>query len=172
LVIDIGIIRELAITASMGVAVIILTNLLLLPVLMSYVKVSDKYKAKFVASAEKHANSWDIVAKCASPKVAIVIVAVTAVLFGFGFMQAQKLKIGDLHAGAPALHEESRYNQDTFLITDKFEITVDYISVIVETKSDACTEFEYMTTMDEFQWKMENIEGVQSAISIASVAKR
>ncbi|MFT7259466.1 MAG: putative RND superfamily exporter protein [Glaciecola sp.] len=172
LVIDIGIIRELAITASMGVAVIILTNLLLLPVLMSYVKVSDKYKAKFVASAEKHANSWDIVAKCASPKVAIVIVAVTAVLFGFGFMQSQKLKIGDLHAGAPALHEESRYNQDTFLITDKFEITVDYISVIVETKVNACTEFEYMTTMDEFQWKMENIEGVQSAISIASVAKR
>jgi hypothetical protein len=172
LVIDIGIIRELAITASMGVAVIILTNLLLLPVLMSYVKVSDKYKAKFVASAEKHANSWDIVAKCASPKVAIVIVAVTAVLFGFGFMQSQKLKIGDLHAGAPALHEESRYNQDIFLITDKFEITVDYISVIVETKVDACTEFEYMTTMDEFQWKMENIEGVQSAISIASVAKR
>jgi predicted RND superfamily exporter protein len=49
---------------------------------------------------------------------------------------------------------------------------VDYISVIVETKVDACTEFEYMTTMDEFQWKMENIEGVQSAISIASVAKR
>jgi predicted RND superfamily exporter protein len=172
LVIDIGIIRELAITASMGVAVIILTNLLLLPVLMSYVKVSDKYKAKFVASAERHANSWDMVAKCASPKVAILIVAVTTVLFGFGFMQSQKLKIGDLHAGAPALHEESRYNQDTFLITDKFEITVDYISVIVETKVDACTEFEYMTTMDEFQWKMENIEGVQSTISIASVAKR
>jgi len=172
LVIDIGIIRELAITASMGVAVIILTNLLLLPVLMSYVKVSDKYKAKFTDASDKHAKTWEIISKCASPKVATVIVAVTAVLFVFGFIQSQKMKIGDLHAGAPALHEESRYNQDTFLITDKFEITVDYISVIVETKVDACTEFEYMTTMDQFQWKMENIEGVQSAISLPSVAKQ
>jgi len=126
LVIDIGIIRELAITASMGVAVIILTNLLLLPVLMSYVKVSDKYKAKFAQASDKHAKTWEIVSKCASPKVAMVIVAITTVLFVFGFMQSQKMKIGDLHAGAPALHEESRYNQDTFLITDKFEITVDY----------------------------------------------
>ncbi|MFQ3250623.1 MAG: putative RND superfamily exporter protein [Glaciecola sp.] len=172
LVIDIGIIRELAITASMGVAVIILTNLLLLPVLMSYVKVSDKYKAKFAEASKKNSNSWDTVAKCASPKVAIVIVAITTVLFIFGFMQAKQMKIGDLHAGAPALHEESRYNQDTFLITDKYEITVDYISVIVETKIDACTEFDYMTAMDEFQWKMENIPGVQSAISLPTVAKR
>jgi predicted RND superfamily exporter protein len=82
------------------------------------------------------------------------------------------MKIGDLHAGAPALHEESRYNQDTFLITDKYEITVDYISVIVETAENSCTEFDTMTAMDEFQWKMENVPGVQSAISLPSVAKR
>ena len=50
LVIDIGIIRELAITASMGVAVIILTNLLLLPVLMSFVKFSDKYNCLLYTS--------------------------------------------------------------------------------------------------------------------------
>ncbi|TMP69509.1 RND transporter, partial [Pseudoalteromonas ruthenica] len=36
LAIDIGIIRELAITASLGVAVIIFTNLVLLPILASY----------------------------------------------------------------------------------------------------------------------------------------
>ncbi|MBF7072795.1 RND family transporter [Glaciecola sp. MH2013] len=172
LVIDIGIIRELAITASMGVAVIILTNLLLLPVLMSFVKVSEKYKARFKDSEQNKKDIWDSVAKCASPKAAIVIVAITAILFALGFMQSQKMKIGDLHAGAPALHEESRYNQDTFLITDKYEITVDYISVIVETSENSCTEFSTMTAMDEFQWKMENVPGVQSAISLASVAKR
>ena len=172
LVIDIGIIRELAITASMGVAVIILTNLLLLPVLMSFVKLSDKYKQKFAKANAATSDAWDHVAKCASPKVAIGIVVGTAILFGLGFMQAQQLKIGDLHAGAPALHEDSRYNQDTFLITDKYEITVDYISVIVETKAESCTEFDTMSAMDEFQWKMENVPGVQSAISLPSVAKR
>ena len=40
MVIDIPVIRELALTASIGVAVLIFTNLLLLPVLLSYVGVS------------------------------------------------------------------------------------------------------------------------------------
>ena len=40
MVIDIPVIRELAITASIGVAVLIFTNLLLLPVLLSYTGVS------------------------------------------------------------------------------------------------------------------------------------
>ncbi len=173
LVIDIGIIKELAITASMGVAVIILTNLLLLPVLMSYVKLSDTHKEKY---ADKGSTSiskfWTKVSGCASPKFAIIITAITAVLFVWGYIQSQNLKIGDLHAGAPALHEDSRYNQDTFLITDKFEITVDYISLIVEATPEACTKFDVMSAKDEFQWKMQNVEGVQSAISLASVAKK
>ena len=171
LVIDIGIIKELAITASMGVAVIILTNLLLLPVLMSYVRLPNAHKEKY-ANADSDSKFWVIVAKCASPKIAIVIVVITTALFAWGHFKAQDLKIGDLHAGAPSLHEDSRYNQDTFLITDKFEITVDYISVIIEASPEACTSFEVMTAIDEFQWKMQNIPGVQSGISLASVAKQ
>ncbi|WP_166423046.1 efflux RND transporter permease subunit [Paraglaciecola sp. 20A4] len=171
LVIDIGIIRELAITASMGVAVIILTNLLLLPVLMSFVKFSDKYKQKFAGKEDRADKFWDWIAACSSPKVAVGILVVTAVLFGFGWMQAQKMKIGDLHAGAPALHESSRYNQDTFLITDKYEISTDYLSILVEATKDACTSYDVMNAIDEMQWRMTNIEGVQSAVSLASVAK-
>lgn len=42
LVIDIGVIRELAIGASIGVAVIVFTNLILLPVAISYIGISKK----------------------------------------------------------------------------------------------------------------------------------
>lgn len=172
LVIDIGIIRELAITASLGVAVIILTNLMLLPVLMSYVKFSDKYKEKFAGKEGSGDAFWKTVAGCSTPKVAYTILAITAVLFLLGWFQSQKMKIGDLHAGAPALHEDSRYNQDTFLITDKYAISVDYISILVETTPESCTSYDVMNAIDELQWKMENIKGVQSAVSLASVAKR
>lgn len=81
------------------------------------------------------------------------------------------MKIGDLHAGASALHEDSRYNQDTFLITDRYTINVDYMSVIVESTENACTDYRIMDTISQFQWKMENVPGVQSAVSLASVAK-
>ncbi|MCY7293904.1 efflux RND transporter permease subunit [Alteromonas sp. a30] len=173
LVIDIGIIRELAITASMGVAVIILTNLLLLPLLMSYLKLGEAYKQRMSGKDHKLAERvWTRIGHCATNKVSKYIIAVTAILFVFGWYQSEKMKIGDLHAGAPALHADSRYNQDTFLITDKFEITVDYISVLVETKPEACTDFTIMNAIDDFQWKMANVEGVQSAISLSAVAKK
>ena len=171
LVIDIGIIRELAITASLGVAVIILTNLILLPVLMSYVQRGAKYKGKFSDKEDRANVFWDTIAGCANIKHARVILVVTAVLFGLGWVQAQKMKIGDLDAGAPALHQDSRYNLDTALITDKYAITVDYMSILVETEAEACTSYEIMSAIDELQWRVENIEGVQSTVSLASVSK-
>ncbi|MBD3584483.1 RND family transporter [Salinimonas sp. HHU 13199] len=171
LVIDIGIIRELAITASIGVAVIILTNLILLPVLMSFLKLDHKYVAKFEGKEAHSLRFWQFVSKCSHKKAAYSILVITALLLVFGLYQSQQMKIGDLHAGAPALHESSRYNQDTFLITDKYEVTVDYLSVLVETSGDACTSYDVMRSIDDFQWKMENVPGVQSAASLASIAK-
>lgn len=166
LVIDIGIIRELAITASIGVAVIILTNLLLLPVLLSYLK-----KNVAIVTQYKSDALWKTLSGCCSEKKALIIVAATTALFVFGFILSKQMKIGDLHAGAPALHQSSRYNQDTALITDRYEVTVDYISVLVETSSEACTSYSIMKSIDDFQWKMENIQGVQSTVSLASVSK-
>ncbi|GHF93004.1 efflux RND transporter permease subunit [Thalassotalea marina] len=164
--IDIGIIRELAITASLGVAVIIFTNLLLLPVVISYLDVSKHNQDK-----QKTTDNWSVMANFSKPGPAKLILLVTVILFTLGFYQSQNLKIGELHAGAPALHEHSRYNQDTFLITDRYAISVDYMSVIVETTDNACTDARVLETMDAFQWQMENVQGVQSAVSLASVMK-
>jgi len=167
--IDIGIIRELAITASLGVAIIIFTNLLLLPVLISFLEIKQPVVNK---SAHKEESAiWLFMASFSRRGVASFILVITTVLFIAGAYYSQNLKIGELHAGAPALHEHSRYNQDTFLITDRYAISVDYMSVIVETSANACTSTDILTTMDDFQWRMENIEGVQSAVSLPSIMK-
>ncbi|AOW78560.1 RND transporter [Colwellia sp. PAMC 20917] len=166
--IDIGIIRELAITASLGVAMIILTNLILLPLLVSFIHV-PKVEPK-IADKNK-VTVWDVMSSFATKRIATVILVITAVLYAAGYYYSQDMKIGELHAGAPSLHETSRYNQDTFLITDRYAISVDYMSVIVESPADSCTFYETMDLIDTFQWQMENTAGVQSAISLASVAK-
>jgi len=165
--IDIGIIRELAISASLGVGVIILTNLILLPILISFCSL----EAKSSNNKDKLSGVWLLLSKFASRKVAIVVVALTAVLFVAGHFQSQKMKVGDLEAGAAALHQWSRYNQDTALITERFSITTDVISVIVEGPDSSCTDYNTLALMDKFQWRMENVKGVQSAISLASVVK-
>jgi len=171
LIIEIGVIRELAITASLGVGVIILTNLFLLPVLMSFVRFKPSYVAAVSAPTPKADKFWRALSASAEPKVAAVILAVAATLFVAGYYQSKQLKIGDLHPGASSLHEHSRYNQDTFLITDRYAISVDYINVMVETDANGCTFHPIMDKIDQFQWQMENVPGVQSAVSLPSVSK-
>jgi len=169
--IDIGIIRELAITASLGVAMIILTNLILLPLLVSYLTITPKDRNNHAGNIDEESVIWRFMASFATKGTAVVILILTIVLYAAGLYNSQNLKIGELHAGAPALHESSRYNQDTFLITDRYAISVDYMSIIIETTPDACTYYDTMSTIDRFQWRMENVQGVQSAVSLASISK-
>ncbi|MCG9746326.1 MMPL family transporter [Shewanella sp. Isolate8] len=168
LAIDIGIIRELAISASLGVAVIILTNLVLLPLLISFTEV----KALPTKSNGKVDALWRKLSNFATPKYAMVVLIATVALYGLGLQQASKMKIGDLQGGAPALHFDSRYNQDTFYITDHFSITTDVMTVIVEAFPEACTYHDVLTQIDEFEWQVANTPGVESTASLASIAKR
>ncbi len=171
LAIDIGIIRELAISASLGVGVIILTNLILLPLVISYTHVSVPKKLAN-ESQSKINQLWRKLSLFATPKYAIWVLVITAVLYGFGAQQASLMKVGDLQGGAPALHLDSRYNQDTFYITDKFSITTDVMTVIVEAFPEACTYHSVLTQIDEFEWIIGNTPGVEATASLASVAKR
>ncbi|AZZ98067.1 MMPL family transporter [Pseudoalteromonas sp. R3] len=173
LAIDIGIIRELAITASLGVAVIIFTNLILLPVLASYYNSSKIHRVDDGNSLSHRlfAALREALVKTTDKRVARVILLVSAVLFGLGYWQSQNMQIGDLHAGAPALHEDARYNQDTFLISDRYAISSDILKVLVEAYPAACTEHDTMDRISRFQWRVENLPGVQSAVSLSSVAQ-
>lgn len=170
LAIDIGIIRELAISASLGVAVIILTNLILLPLVISYFELPKKPDNP--QKAQQIENLWRWLSNFATPKYAIIVLISTAVLYGIGFQQSSKMKIGDLQGGAPALHQDSRYNQDTFFITDHFSITTDVMTVIVEATPEACTYHSVLTQIDQFEWMVANTPGVESTASLASVAKK
>ncbi|TQV81513.1 efflux RND transporter permease subunit [Aliikangiella coralliicola] len=171
LFIKIDIIKELAITASLGVAVIILTNLILLPVLLSYAKFPANFAEKVEQSSKKQAVLWKFFSGFAQGRTATktIVVAVLIVIVSIFF--ARDMKVGDLHAGAPALRQDSVYNLDTKFVTENFSIGTDMISIIVETIPDGCTSFEIMNAIDKFQWNLENLSGVQSAISLPTVSK-
>ncbi|MBT8493027.1 MAG: MMPL family transporter, partial [Deltaproteobacteria bacterium] len=171
LLIKIQVIREMAITASLGVATIILTNLVLLPVLVTYLTVTDDYRAKLRARVEMTAGLWRRVARVAERGPATVVVAVALVLLVFGAWKARDIKIGDLHSGVPELRSDSRYNIDTAVITEKFSIGVDILSVIVETKEEGCIDYDVMDTVDRFEWHMRNVPGVQSVIALPGIAR-
>ncbi len=171
LVIQIRVIQEIAVAASLGVALILLTNLVFLPVLLSYVRYPATYHDRLQRRVSHMAPLWRFLAKAAAPRPAAAIVAISAVLFAYGWWKGNDVAMGDLHRGVPELRADSRYNKDTALVTAKFSIGVDILTVIAETKAEGCVDFDVMTAIDEFSWRMANIEGVQSTIDLAGVAK-
>ena len=172
LFIDIEIIREMAITASLGVAVVIMTNLILLPVMVSYVHLGDEYRERMIKRGMLLRHVWDVLAHVSHRKTAMVIILISVALAIPGFWKGSEIRIGDLHQGVPEFHEDSVYNLDTREITERFSIGVDVLSVIVETEKDGCINYEVMRDIDRFGWFMSNVEGVQSIISLASVARQ
>ncbi|MFQ5349635.1 MAG: RND family transporter [Thermoanaerobaculia bacterium] len=169
--IKIRVIQEMAVTASLGVAVIILTNLVLLPVLLSYLT-HDKVLMEQLERRSRHLRPvWAHLARIAEPGPAKAILAIALVLLVLGFWGAQGIKIGDLHRGVPELRSDSRYNIDSGIITDKFSIGVDILSVIVETVDQGCTDYDIMNTIDRFEWHMSNVPGVQSVVALPGIAK-
>jgi len=171
--INIEIIQELAITATVGVALIIITNLILLPLLLYGMKIKnmDAFVAKFEAKKSK-TKVWDSLAKFAKNPLATTAVVIAIILFVFGYFKSEQMQIGDSEAGVPELRADSRYNQDAMTISDEFSLGVDMINVIVETTPSACTEnYAVMNTIDNFAWTMENIRGVQQVITLADLSK-
>jgi len=171
--IKIDMVRELGITASLGVALMIVTNKLILPILLSYTPFSAAEKQKAARLETRGERLWPRLARFAEPRRAAIVLLLATLALGLGAWQAQDLKTGDLGRGVPELHDNSRYNQDSAVITDAFSIGVDVLSVIVQTHdvAGACTNFEIMDTIDRFEWRLRHVDGVQSVLALPGVAK-
>ncbi|TVP93038.1 MAG: RND family transporter, partial [Pseudomonadaceae bacterium] len=172
LLIEIAVIRELGIAASVGVAVIILTNLILLPILMSYIGISKKAIERKREMSERPQKLWLTIAKFSHPSVAPVSVVLAIIAFGFGIYHGQKVQIGDLDPGAPELRPDSRYNLDNDFIISNYSTSSDVLVVMVKTPDEGCSMFDTMDAIDQLEWRMLNVEGVQSAVSLVTVAKQ
>ncbi|MCQ9426157.1 RND family transporter [Pseudomonas sp. LJDD11] len=172
LIIDIGVIRELAIGASIGVAVIVFTNLILLPVMISYVGISKRAVTRSKQDAVSEHSFWRLLSGFANPKVAPVSVVLALLAFGGGLWYSQNLKIGDLDQGAPELRPDSRYNQDNAFIIEHYSTSSDVLVVMVKTQAEGCSAYSTMSAISELAWKMDNTPGVQSTVSLVNVSRQ
>ena len=169
--IEVQVIKEIAITASIGVAAIILTNLALLPVLLSYFEADDAERRAALRRDTLLQPLWSRVARLAHRRPAAAVIGVAALLLAAGASHAPEVRVGDAHRGVPELRPESVYNRDSAVITDRFEIGVDVLTVIAETVKEGCVDYEVMRTLDDFEWHMRNVDGVQSVRGLAGVAR-
>jgi predicted RND superfamily exporter protein len=169
--IKIEVIQQMAVTASLGVATIIFTNLILLPILLSYIGFPTDYRQRLQDSIERMDRFWKHVSLIAKPWPAAALIVLSLALLLFGATRGGQIKIGDLQQGVPELRPDSRYNLDSKAITERFSIGVDILTVISEAPPDGCIDYQVMENIDRLAWQLDNTRGVQSTIALPGIAK-
>ena len=173
MLIPIDIVRELGITASLGVGWMILTNKMLLPILLSHLTLSKAAVQKEAYAAKRAHRMWATAARGVEPRRARAMMGVALAILAVGLFQARNLKVGDYGIGVPELRPDSRYNADNLVIVKKFGIGVNTLGVVAQTTNvqGACTNYDVMSTIEEFDWHMQNVPGTQSVISLPGLAR-
>ncbi len=178
MLIDIPVIKELALTASIGVAVLIFTNLLLLPVLLSYTGVSASAAERSLKEEREETRGrglgklWGFLDLFTTRRWALGAIGASAVLAIVGYAVSTQLKIGDLDPGAPELRADSRYNRDNAFITKNFTLSSDQFAVIVKTPTEGCLKYETLIDADRLAWALRQVPGVQTTATLADAARQ
>jgi len=164
--VPIEVVRELALTATLGVSLMIVTNKLMLPALLSLR--SERGQPQLVRSGMLD-GIWRFAAALVRPRVAVLMIVGWLVVLAVGLWGAKGLQIGDLGRGVPELRADSRYNLDTDFITERFAIGVDVLQVVIEAdgRESPCVDPRVMEPIGEFELQMRQNPGVGAVSGLA-----
>ena len=177
LVIDIPAIRQLALVASIGVAILIFTNLILLPTLLSYTGVSLRAAQRslraegMAASKQKHAlwAALDLFTKRRFASIAVI----AALFLGIGgYLVARNIQVGDLDAGAPELRPNSTYNQDNAYLIHHYSTSTDVFLIMAETPPNQCGNYATLADVDFLEENLRDVPGVEATVSLADLSRQ
>jgi uncharacterized protein len=171
-VIKIGVIQDIAVGASLGVFIVAFTDLMLLPILMSYVGVSKKSLDRLRSEEEvKKHFLWRVLASLAQPKLAAALIVISTIMLVIGIMERRNLKIGDLDAGAPELRSDSRYNLDNSFMVKHYSVSSDVLVVMLETPPSGNSNYTTAVATDRLEWRLRQLKGVQSTLAFPDMVK-
>ncbi len=175
-IIQIKVIQDLAVIASIGVAVLIFTNLVLLPILLSYTGVAASAAARslreeMVDASAKRPWLWALLDHFTQKRWAAAAIVVSALMAVGGYAVSLNLKVGDLDPGASELRPDSRYNRDSAYQISHYSASADILTVMVTTPEDQCTNYGTLAKLDTLAWGLEQLPGVESTNSMAALSK-
>lgn len=175
LLIDIQVIREMALNATFGMLAIIITNKLLMPILLTVANIRnlEKFQAKHKWREQVLDGAWRFIARhFTSTKGAVVTLLICGVILGWSIHKKEEVVIGSTQKiGVPELKPDSRFNQDARFIANHFALGVNQLNVIAESKPNSCIRYEIMAEMDRFAWHMKNLEGVRETLTMLDLVK-
>lgn len=171
LLIPIPMVRELAITASLGVGYKIVTNLVMLPVAASFFNFTQAYAGQALRKREMRSAWLRKLARVAELRNAYIVLAVTAVVFVLAAWQSRDRVIGTLQPGAPELRADARFNRDAISIARNYDVGLDWLTVAFESSGSACDNPAVGLFEDDFASSMKSEPGVVSVQSYTAMLR-
>ncbi len=171
--IEIQIVRELGITACLGVLLMIITNKMMLPIILSHLSLEARaLKPSNLDAVGKHPLWWRL-SVFTQPKPALGVFAICMVILVVGVIDSRKIQIGDIGRGFPELRETNRLNRDTEGLVKNYEIGMDVFTIIAEPKGvqEGCLDYTVMNTIERLELYMRGVHGVQSVVSAPTIGK-
>jgi predicted RND superfamily exporter protein len=179
MIIDIPVIRDMAITTSLGIGVLVFTKLVLIPVMLSYTGVSPAAARRSIQEGENGrpyagplGRIFNSLGVLTERRWAIASVATAVGLTVFALFMRAGIQIGDLSPGAPELRPESRYNQDVAFVTRHFGMSTDQFVVMVQTQAERCKQLDALLTADVLGSELRQLDGVRTVYSSADGTRR
>jgi predicted RND superfamily exporter protein len=169
--IPIPMVRELAVTASIGVAFKIVTNLVMLPIAASLCTFTKEYADKAMLKRERRAAWLRVLARVAEPRNAAMVLTVVGIVFVLSVWQSRDRVVGTLQPGAPELRAESRFNRDALAIAANYDTGLDWLTVIFEAPPESCDKVAIGLYQDDFVSRMRNVPGVLSVSAYSEMLR-
>jgi predicted RND superfamily exporter protein len=172
--IRIPVIQQLALIASLGVGVLIFTNLIMLPVLLSFTGVTPSAAQRSLQQEGRDSphRLWTFLDRFTQRRWAGLTLLGAAILSAGGYAVSMHLRIGDLDAGAPELRADSRYNRDAAYLTQHYGASSDVFVVIGKTSDSQCARYDMQRRMDALEGDLRQLEGVETTSSLSSLSRQ
>jgi predicted RND superfamily exporter protein len=167
-------IQQLALIACIGVGVLVITNLMMLPTMLSFTGVSRTAALRSLKSTPAPGMPrprhpvWDFLDRFTTRNYAIGAIACMVIIGVVGWYVGRGVQIGDLQPGAPELRQASQYNRDNAFIVSNFTAGSDTYIVFTDTPPYHCVDYDMLATMDRLQWQLDQLPIVESSSSAAS----
>lgn len=167
-------IRQLAIISSIGVGLLIITNLMVVPVVLSMIGVDKRAAQRALANTpaieqpRRNHVMWNFLDHFTERNYAAAALGVMFAVAVGGWLVGRHVQIGDLSPGAPELRQGAQYNQDNAYIIKNFTTGSDNFVVLADTKPEGCADYTFLATLNRLQWQLQQLPIVNSTQSMAS----
>jgi predicted RND superfamily exporter protein len=169
--VDIPVLRDLALTATLGLSLLIVTKLILVPVGLSVVGVSPRAARR--AASRRAGTTW-VSARLAGMtgrRAAVLTLGIAAMLAGAAGVVRTRLAIGDLDPGAPELRQDARYNRDAGYLAAHYALSSDPFVILEQTPPGGCVDFAPLVEADRLGAMLRELPQVRGTDSAADAVR-